>query len=232
MAITKKQILDFAESRGADLVGIADTSRLAGIETHPFDLLETYSRAVSMAIRLSDEVMDRVRNGPTEQYSQHYRTINAQLNELAPQMSRFLQSGDAAAMALPASQILDEEHFYASLSHKAVAIAAGLGWQGKSLLLVTPQFGPRVRLVTVLTDLDIPADEPVANRCGTCPVCSKACPAGAIRGEGTDWHYQSRSEALDLERCVTKLREFHAENESTVQYLCGVCVSSCPRGKS
>lgn len=215
---------------GADLVGVADTARLAGIETRPEDLLDGWPQAISIGVRLADGVMDSVVHGPTELYSQHYWRVNCLLDDIATRLFGRLQREGAKALPLPASQILCEETFVSYVSHKAVAIAAGLGWQGKSLLLVTPQYGPRLRLVTVLTDLDLPPDEPMKNRCGTCTTCATACPAGAIKGARTDSHFASRSEAWDMEACVAQLNRF-SQGEHIYQYLCGVCVSSCPWGK-
>lgn len=215
---------------GADVVGVADTSRLEGIETRPDDLLEGWPRAICMGVRLADGVLDSVTHGPTQLYSQHYQRVNALLDDLATRLMGWLQAEGARALPMPASQILSETTFVSYLSHKAVAIAAGIGWQGKSLLLVTPQYGPRVRLVTVLTDLDLPPDEPVKNRCGTCTACADACPGGAIKGAKTDSHFSSRSEALDLDACVTQLNRF-SQAEHIKPYLCGVCVASCPWGK-
>ena len=47
---------------------------------------------------------------------------------------------------------------FGNISHKAVARTEGIGWQGKSLLIVSPQYGPRIRLATVLTDMPLEPD--------------------------------------------------------------------------
>lgn len=226
-----KPLFDAARDWGADLTAVADTSRLAGIETDPPDLLEGYPRAVSMAVRLADGIMDPVTKRPTPLYARHYQSVNALLDHIATRVSGLLQSWGGRALPIPASHILDEERFVASLSHKAVALHAGLGWQGKSMLLVTPRFGPRVRLVTVLTDLPLQANAPLKNRCGKCTQCVEACPAGAIKNASTDLHFAARQEALDLDACVGQLRR-NEQEEHIPPYLCGVCVSACPWGKT
>ena len=226
----KKEMEDRLREWGADLVGVADTARLAGIGTRPDDLLDGWPRAVCMAVRLADGIVDQVTHGPTELYSQHYSRVNGLLDDIAIRLSAWLQSRGGRALPIPASQILCEETFVSYLSHKAVAIAAGLGWQGKSLLLVTPRHGPRVRLVTVLTDLDLAPDAPLKNRCGTCTACADACPAGAIKGVRTDSHFATRREAVDLDACVAQLNRF-SKARHIAPYLCGVCVSSCPWGR-
>lgn len=230
----REMLEDKARDWGANLVGVADTALLEGIPTDPPDLLQGYPRAVSMGVGLAHGVMDGVLNqeepGPTPLYSRHYRRVNDLLDDAALRVSGLLQSHGGRALPIPASHILSEESFHAAVSHKAVALAAGLGWQGRSLLLVTPQFGPRVRLVTVLTDLDLPPDAPLKNRCGKCRACVEACPAQAVRGAGTDSHYESRNAALNLEACVARLHE-HGRREHVDPYLCGVCVAACPWGR-
>jgi len=221
-----------ARSWGASLVGVADLERLRGIQTEPADLLSGFTRAVSLAVRLSDPVLDAIVDRPTPLYAQHYQKVNALLDELALRVTLALQRAGGRALPLPASQMLDPVNLTSYLSHKAVALAAGLGWQGKSLLLVTPQFGPRVRLVTVLTDVDLAPDEPLKNRCGKCRACATACPAGAIRGVNTTSHYASREEALFFDRCRTKVLDEFAKLPHITGGICGVCVAVCPYGRS
>ena len=225
-----------ARQWGASLVAVADLERLRGIETEPADLLSGFTRAVSLAVRLADPVLDQIlaqaEPRPTPLYSQHYQKVNALLDELALRTSLALQQAGGRALPLPASQVLDAERLTSYLSHKAVAVAAGLGWQGKSLLVVTPQYGPRVRLVTVLTDLPLAPDAPLRNRCGTCHACTDACPAQAIRGENTDSHFASREAALFFERCRTKVMEEFASLPHISGGICGVCVAVCPFGRA
>jgi epoxyqueuosine reductase QueG len=219
-----------AKEWGASSAAVADTARLAGLETHPADLLDGFPRAVAMAVRLSDGIMDPVAAGPTPLYSQHYQRVNALLDDIATRVATLLQDAGAKAVPIPASQMLSLEGLYSYISHKAVAVAAGLGWQGKSLLLVTPQYGPRVRLVTVLTDMDLPASGPIRNRCGGCPRCTDACPAGAIKNVNTTLHYATREEAVDMDACLRRV-ERSGDQEHVLPYICGVCVSVCPWGK-
>jgi len=216
---------------GASVVGVADLSRLAGIDTEPGDLLDGFTRAVSIAVRLCDPILDQIHDRPTPLYAQHYQKVNALLDELALRVALALQTSGARALPLPASQILDAERLTSSLSHKAVAIAAGIGWQGKSLLVVSPKFGPRLRLVTVLTDCALAPDAPLRNRCGACTACMEACPAGAIRGVNTESHFETREAALRFDRCRSKVLEEFAALPHITGGICGVCVSVCPWGR-
>lgn len=111
-----------------------------------------------------------------------------------------------------------------------MAIAAGIGRQGKSLLVVSPEYGPRLRLVTILTNADLEPDIPLKNRCGKCNQCKDHCPAGAIIGANTASHYATRSEAIDLNRCVYQVRDVFGKLPNTAPLICGICINVCPWG--
>ena len=230
MSDIKGELFKNAKQYGADLIAVADTTRMASMETSPEDLLHNFPRAISIAVQLAGGIIDTIVDTPTEIYSQHYQRVNALLDNIACRLTSFIQNNGAKALPIPASQILCKERFVSYISHKAVAINAGLGWQGKSLLLVTPEYGPRIRLVTILTDLDIPADGPIKNRCGKCTKCTDACPAGAIKNVSTELHYSSRNQAVDLDSCVEHLNKVSGFG-NLMPYICGVCVATCPWGK-
>ena len=226
-----EKLKGFALKCGADIVGIADLRLLEGIETEPEDLLKGYTRAVSVAIRLADGVIDPIVDRPSPIYQQHYGKVNALLDDIALRVTQFLQDGGAKALPVPASQLLDSENWRSYISHKAVAIAAGIGWQGKSLLVVNPLYGPRIRLVTILTDMDLIPDKPLLNRCGKCSSCTEACPAQAIKNVNTKRHYVDREEALFFDRCVTKVTQEFTKLPFIENPICGVCIRGCPWGQ-
>jgi epoxyqueuosine reductase len=75
------------------------------------------------------------------------------------------------------------------------AAQAGIGWHGKSTMLIDQWLGTWFFLAETLTTLDLPADQAVPNRCGTCERCIIACPTGAITGP----------HQLDARRCISYL---------------------------
>ncbi len=216
---------------GADLVGVADTDPLKQLQLDPPDLLDPFTRAISIAIRLPAAVFECIIDRPTPLYSSIYQTANRILDEISFKAANLLQSDGHRSLPVPASQVLDRENWCGAISHKAVGRMAGLGWQGKSLLLVNPLYGPRIRLATVLTDAPLTTDKPIANRCGGCTFCMDACPAGAIKGVGTDDHYESREEALYFPRCVEKLVGEFSAMPSIGAAICGICIKACPFGR-
>ncbi len=224
-------IKKFCLQKGAAIVGIADLGPLKeGLKTSPPDLMKSYTAAISIAIPLDMSAVAAMSGEPTPAYASDCRNINARLNGITEEIVNHIHSLGYRAEAVPASQKLVEGGTEGSVSHKAIAVMAGLGWQGKSLLLVTPEYGPRVRLSSVLTDMPLEFDYPVKNRCGKCTKCAEACPAGAIRNVNTELHYSSRNEAIDLDKC----------HQNTLRYMkvpgveytfCGQCIPVCPHGR-
>jgi epoxyqueuosine reductase QueG len=231
---------------GAVLFGIANLNR---IETGDFllepDTLRRHTRAISIAVPVSRTVLATIADHPNQLYFHHYRQLNSQLDRIALRLTQRIESEGSQALAIPASQIADWQNQRAHVSHKRVAVAAGLGWIGRSNLLVTPEYGSAIRLVTVLTD--VPLDPTVENRdatvfaaktggvpvfasvqasgpggaCGECRACMSVCPARAIK---------ESAEAFDHQACFAQLKEFQKQGHAG-QYICGICVKACRPGK-
>ncbi len=228
-AITK-EIKEYALDLGADLVGIADLERLKGITTVPANLLDGFTRAVVVAFQVSPTIFEQIESEPTLLYIHQYAAVNLVLDHINLMLQSKVLNLGYKALALPASQTVDRINWLGHISTKAVAKAAGLGWQGKSLLLINPQYGPRVRLSCLLTNAPLVPDQPIPNRCGNCTKCRDACPANAIHGASWDDRPNTREEAVDLERCVNRLSHI-AEKQGREALICGVCIKVCPWGK-
>ena len=117
----------------------------------------------------------------------------------------------------------------ASLRVKPLAARAGLGRQGRNTLIAVDEFGTRVSLQTIVTDLEPDAgqDDEIGldERCLTCRACVDACPTGALRGDGT----------LDIDRCVRAQPENQPLREDLSRFAgasllgCDLCQRVCPR---
>jgi len=115
-----------------------------------------------------------------------------------------------------------------------LAIDAGLGELGRNGLLITEEFGPRVRIAKVLTDLPLAPDEScdfgVLKYCSRCEKCARYCPSQAIiYGERTDKPHNISNNSgelkwpIDAEKCLS----FWARNEGS----CMTCIRVCPFNK-
>ena len=227
----RNKLEQLAQTWGGDFFGVADLDPFRNTRTIPGDLLAPYHKAISVGVALSRDVFENIIDGPTLHYSHHYATVNSLLDHLAVRLAGTIQKNGHRALPIPASQILDRQDWRGAISHKAVARMAGLGWQGKSLLLVNPQVGPRLRLVSILTDLELEADQPLPNRCGKCNACAEACPAGAITGRPFGQGYTSRSEAWNAQACTDQLINVFAQRPGVAPLICGLCIKACPVGR-
>ena len=106
------------------------------------------------------------------------------------------------------------------------AALAGAGWHGKSTMLIHPELGTWFFLAELLTTLDLEADAPLPDRCGTCTRCMTACPTAAIVAP----------RQLDARRCISYLTiEFKGSIPEEFRpligdriYGCDDCLSACP----
>ena len=178
---------------------------------------EGLNRAVSLAFHLSDRVLEDVIDGPTRLYFFHYQRVNVLLDELGLKVTNYIQSRGWDALPIPASQIIDWEKQRAHVSHKHIAMRAGLGWIGRNNLLVSPQFGSRQRLITVLTNMPLKVDKPLPLGCGNCRACISSCPSQSIK---------EKPEDFDHVGCYQMIRIL-VKKGGISQNICGLCVKAC-----
>jgi epoxyqueuosine reductase len=126
------------------------------------------------------------------------------------------QFGGAQKCYVDTGPVLERDH----------AAQAGMGWHGKSTMLIDPKLGTWFFLAEILTTLELPSDPPQQDRCGTCERCMTACPTGAI----TSPH------RLDARRCISYLTielktsiplEFRPLIGDRI-FGCDACLDACP----
>ncbi len=193
--------------------------------------LKHLESGISIAVRLSDEVISHIEKEPTHTYFHHYRTINSFIDQAALKITMKLQAWGYLAFPIPASQSINdtkERSYKGILSHKMVATLSGLGWIGKSDLLITEEFGPRIRLGSILTNMKLEYDAPTTHsKCKSCNICVSSCPAFAIKGE--NWVIgRTREELYDAKAC-SKHMSNHYDHIGRGS-VCGICIKVCPKG--
>ncbi len=184
--------------------------------------------AVTLGMRYPKTVVEGIKQGPTSLYFHQYRTINANLDRTAILIQSKLLKLGVEAVYVPASQSLPENAFRALFSHKTAAVKAGLGFIGKNNLFIHDDYGPAVRLSTILTEMELPVameSEQKPNRCGTCKRCADACPAGALYNRVPKAPYNV-SDVLDAEKCSFTMKEKYQHIGRGA--VCGICMAVCP----
>ena len=161
-----------------------------------------------------------------------YNVVNQRLDQAAFSVTGYLMGKGYRAFPVPASQVLSYETYTGLAPHKTAAHLSGLGWIGKSALLVTRNYGPRVRFATVYTDAPLPAGTPHKSLCGKCRLCVDACPAGAFTGEAFS-EDKPRSYIYDAGACNAYMKERRLSllGKHVFGGNCGLCVQSCHFGK-
>ena len=169
-----------------------------------------------------DDLADRTR-GAVSVYAQG-RDYHDVVKKALKRLGRWLM--EAAADHDPAIKVFVDT---APVMEKPLAQAAGLGWQGKHTNLLGRGFGNWVFLGAILTTLDLPADAPEEERCGSCRRCLDVCPTDAFPAP-----FQ-----LDARRCVSYLTiEHRGPVDEALRpglgnrvYGCDDCLAVCPWNK-
>jgi epoxyqueuosine reductase QueG len=216
-AALRRQLL----SDGASDIGFADLC--------PLDA-SAWPSAISILVALDPRALTGIVDSPDDAYHREYGRANDRLAALAGTAEASLvEAGYRAAALPPTTEAYDPATLSAPFPHKTAATLAGLGWIGRSALLVTPSWGAAIRLATVLTDAPLPPGLAPVTRsgCGSCRQCVAACPGGAITGAA--WHAGMPREALvDAAACERTARRL-ARRAGIPATICGVCVVRCTR---
>jgi epoxyqueuosine reductase QueG len=205
-----RRLKEFAHANGAHLIGIAPVERLEEApEGHrPTDHLPEATHVIVCAMKIpfgSCERWMKPKNNSWRWYG--YKIPNYLLPMLAFRISNFLEMEGYMALPIPHTVVgMDPKTFMMELSHRHAAVAAGLGVFGWANFVISPQFGPRIRLVSIITQAPLIADPMYHGRqpCQNCRVCVEACPAKAIgtkgrkcRIGGIEFEYGT----MDIHRC-------------------------------
>lgn len=255
-SLDSNEIKTFMKEQGADLVGIAKAD---SFETTPTRRGPRFIMPQAQSIIV---VAQRMLIGCLESPSDMVTTVQGialydELHMLALKTARFLeQRGDRAAIVpgySPVEMRLDTKGLSGEVSLRHAAVAAGLGELGRNNLLLTPEFGPRVRLCGVVTTAELAPDVPSSkNSCDDCESCVSACPADALSEPGKTRTGRCLRKALPyglskvieyLSNSLNKPREEVAETFTSpefwnmyqtlqlgIQYGCHACINACPVG--
>ncbi|MDR0813872.1 MAG: epoxyqueuosine reductase [Oscillospiraceae bacterium] len=215
----KSQLLQ----RGADLAGVGSLAEL------PPDVRENLPFGICVAVKYPKAVIRGISDMPTQEYYDWYNRLNEKLDGLVVFGAELLSAQGYRAVAQTREHVgFGETEYNTPLPHKTVATRAGIGWIGKSALLVTEKYGSMVRISSILTDAPLDAAAPInASRCGDCLVCTNACPGGAVSGKV--WAVgMRREEFFNPVACRAAARARAAQGFGGEATVCGRCIAVCP----
>jgi epoxyqueuosine reductase len=201
------EIKEMLYSVGADLVGIASVEEIPR-STPPKSVDDVLPGARSIVV-IGERMLRGAIESPSPRVStSHSSALYGRLESDCYEAGRFLERlGYRAAIVplmLPIEMTRGRKGMSGDLSLKHLAVAAGLGKIGRSGLLLTKPFGPRVRLAAVVTDVELVADHEMADEspCENCYECVKACPVEAIRHDGK----------VEVFKCLTHVQPYGLAN--------------------
>lgn len=207
---------------GASLIGYADLTEL------PTEVRRNYPRAVSIGVALNPAIVSAISDGPTAAYEAEYNRVNQLLGTLAETAAECLrQQGYDAFPAVATQTQLNQQTLSTQLPHKTAATRAGFGWIGKCALLITKEYGSAIRLITVLTNADLPVGAAInESSCGECRKCLDVCPGHAP--SGNTWSAgMARAEFFDAFACYRTTARW-MESRGLQYHICGMCIAACP----
>lgn len=113
------------------------------------------------------------------------------------------------------------------LVDREVARRSGIGYMGKNCSIINKEYGSYIFIGEILTDIYVEPDKPVEDGCGSCDLCLKACPTGAL----------CRPYTINAKKCIsylTQSKEFDFERHMKIGssiYGCDVCQNACPKNR-
>lgn len=195
----KRKIQKLARENDIDLIGFSSVGRFKSAPSgkRPTDLLEEAKTVISLGIGIRSGVReanlkayDGLRSAIYIYMIYGYDVLNTLLNQCAFKIVKLLEERKFIGVPIPSSPPADYMKLMGVFSNRHAAVACGLGNFGWQSVLLTPQFGPRLRLTSIITNAEIEADPLFTEalcRGEKCRICSKVCPVKAIpRDDGAE----------------------------------------------
>lgn len=198
-----------AISLGIDKVGVAEAERADKTPmffASPFSVLKDAKTMISLCMKYPEGTFEYSKEDifvALSSFAAVRQTLLNELSEIAFRLSRFLEKKGYKAVPLDPIIPVDERRWVSCLlSHRYIGQIAGLGDLGANNFLLTPEWGPRVELTSVITDAPLKPDGPklagemYEETCRNCFKCIEACPTQSLSREKMPPYN------FDLNRCL------------------------------
>lgn len=219
MRKTAEKLRRILTENGAAAVGYGDVSDI---------VRGSLKTGISILCPMPPEMIRSIEQNVTMEYRQWYIDTNNILDRAIKAGAEYLRGLGYETKEYTTDKVVRDDNNCTELPLKSIAIRAGLGWIGKSAVLVSPEYGGALRLSGMLTNAPLPVAEPVfESKCGGCGKCRDVCPAGAITG--TRWEKGMERDALvDQAACAVSSLERCRAAIGVDMTICGKCFVFCP----
>ena len=225
----KDDLKEIATRFAVDLFGVASAEDLddAPQGHRPKDILPNAKSVIVLGMKMLDAQTDILPiNGEffgvstrQDMFRGHGTFISQELDRAGYAIARVLETkGFKAYHQMAGTGGTDQRYLMGLLSLKHMATQAGLGVLGRHSLLITPQYGPRVRLAAIVTNAELPSDTPMnKDFCKDCETpCISLCPANALVKPSQNSPYE--------------INKFACRQYLHTRPTCSVCLKVCPIG--
>lgn len=193
-AITAATVKERARALGADLVGIASARTLNAFPPDPRwpqtpERISPYVRSVIVIVQHIPAGAFRCKTNIPVQYMD--MLVLRKMDKVAYRIAEELEAAGHPAFAVPAQETewSYKRASYGRLSTRHLGVEAGLGTLGLEVNILTPEFGPRLYLTGILTELELEPDAPMTEQVcigESCSRCLHSCPGDAVLHFGID----------------------------------------------
>lgn len=203
-----------------NICGIANIERFVNAPSgfHPKDILSDAKSVIVFGKQFSKGVFEAKTNVP---YTLLSMKLSQRIDDAATSLSIKIEDEGFAAVPVPSSEPYEywdseKRHGKGILSLKHAAVLAGLGCLGKNTLLINRNFGNRLWLGAVISNIELKQGEMDQNLCpDSCHICIESCPQAALDGI-----------SIDQKKCREKC--FSSTEGGGWIYACNICRKVCP----
>ena len=192
--ITAETVKQRARALGTDLVGIADAAILNAFPPDPLwpqtpERISPYVKSVIVLVQHIPVGAFRCKSNVPVQYID--MLVLRKMDKVAFRLAEELEAAGHPAFVVPAQETewSLKRASYGRLSTRHLGVEAGLGTLGLEVNILTPEYGPRLYLTGVLTELELQADRPMTEQVcigESCSRCLHSCPGDAVLHFGID----------------------------------------------
>jgi epoxyqueuosine reductase len=204
-----------------ELIGVASVQASTELRERACALLPEAKSAIVFGKEIYKEVVSLLKPSKEageaesgELLGAHSDYLNGRLTRAVHELATLFRKKGYRSLPLPPVGPSDQRFLTSLLSYKHVAALAGLGTIGRHSLLITPEFGSRVRLACLLTEAFLePSPLPHREYCTNCDACIQECPVQALQAPKQGKAYS--------------INKFACRTYRQVGLTCGVCMKAC-----